>query len=163
MGLGSNMGNCRVNMQTAVQGLATAGTVTGVSSLYESAPVGPAGQQPYLNAVVALRTPWPLGDLLDLAKRLEWTMGRRPAMRWSSRPIDIDIVLAGDRRIGTARLTVPHAELVNRGFVLQPLAELTPQVIHPVLGSTIAELAAAVDLTGLRIIEPSSWVYTKGS
>lgn len=159
LGLGSNLGNRLRNLQVGLRLLAPAATVQEVSSLYESEPVGPTGQQPYWNAVAAVETGLPPRALLALLKRVERQVGRRPGSVWDSRPLDLDILLAGAIRLDEPGLTVPHPRLAERPFVLVPLADIAPHLAHPVLGRTVADLRAAIGDRGLRRIAGPEWVY----
>jgi 2-amino-4-hydroxy-6-hydroxymethyldihydropteridine diphosphokinase len=118
------------------------------SSTYETAPVGgPPGQGPYLNQVVGFTTDLPAPDLLRRLQEIETKMGRVRAERFGPRTLDLDLLLYGDLVYQDESLTVPHPRLQERLFVLQPLAEIAPGLVHPVLKKTIAELLA--DLTGV--------------
>lgn len=126
LALGSNLGDRRARLRSAVRGIGRLPrtSVVRCSSLYESAPVGPGRQGPYLNAVLEARTGLPpLGLLVEL-KRLEARAGRRPGPRWGPRPLDIDILAYGRRRISGRLLRVPHPLARRRPFVAVPRAEL---------------------------------------
>ena len=106
------------------------------SSLYRSAPVGPAGQPEYINAVAELETELEPDALLDGLQSIEVAHGRRRSgERWGPRTLDLDLLLYDDLRIKTERLTVPHAEMTGRNFVLGPLAEIAPDVRIPGSGA----------------------------
>jgi len=132
LGLGSNLGDRLGFLQGAITGLAsTPGIeVVAVSRVYETAPVGGPHQGPYLNAVVAVDTDLGATELLDVAQRLEAAAGRIRAERWGPRSLDVDVLLIGDERITTDRLTVPHPRLFERGFVLAPLADVAPSLVE---------------------------------
>ncbi len=161
LGLGANVGNRRENLRMALRYLADRGcTVVAVSSLYRSEAVVPEGADPgpdYFNAACEIATDLPPHDLLAVLKQIEHDIGRRPSPRWSARPVDIDILLYGDQRIDTPDLTVPHPLILERNFVVAPLAELASDVPHPALAKTIGELAEDTDFAGLEHLEDPAW------
>jgi 2-amino-4-hydroxy-6-hydroxymethyldihydropteridine diphosphokinase len=125
--LGGNEGPRERRLRDALKGLASlpGSRVLARSRVYETAPVGPSSR-PYLNMTVRVKTGLsPLGLLIEL-KRLESAAGRKPGGRWTSRPLDIDILSYGSRRVKNAWLTVPHPRVLERAFVLAPLSELAP-------------------------------------
>jgi 2-amino-4-hydroxy-6-hydroxymethyldihydropteridine diphosphokinase len=145
--LGSNLGDRRVTLDAAVEALRqTPGvTVTRVSSVYETEPVGgPAGQGKYLNAVAEVQADLPAPDLLRALLAIEDRLGRVRAERFGPRTMDLDLLLYGtethDVHEPGIDLTVPHPRLHERLFVLEPLAEIAPLAVHPVLQSTAADL-----------------------
>lgn len=122
------------------------------SRVYETLPVGGREQPPYLNACCVGWTRSEPAALLDTLKRLESRAGRDPhAPRFSSRPLDLDILLYGSEVLATPRLTIPHASLPERAFVLVPLAEIAGEWKHPVLGRSIGDLAADIDPSGVSV------------
>ena len=124
------------------------------SSIYETAPVGgPPGQGPYLNAVVGFPTDLPAPEVLLHLQEIENRLGRVRAERHGPRTIDLDLLLYDDLVCQDETLTVPHPRLHERLFVLQPLAEIAPGLVHPVLKRTIADLLAG--LTGMRVVGAS--------
>jgi 2-amino-4-hydroxy-6-hydroxymethyldihydropteridine diphosphokinase len=157
LGLGSNLGNRLANLQAGLRLLTPDATLVSVSPLYQSAPVGPEGQQPYWNAAAHVETALPPRALLRLLKRIEWQMGRRPAVVWSARPLDMDILLLDGERVDEPDLVVPHPRLAERPFVLVPLAEIAPEITHPVLGRTIRELKDAAGDSGLQLVAGQEW------
>lgn len=132
IGLGSNLEQPRQQLEQAIKSLAnTQGiTVKTVSSHYKSAPLGPEGQQDYINAVVSVETQLSAEQLLDELQRIENRQGRVRSERWGARTLDLDILLYGDEVIDNDRLTVPHREMANRNFVLLPLIEITSEEFH---------------------------------
>jgi 2-amino-4-hydroxy-6-hydroxymethyldihydropteridine diphosphokinase len=154
--LGSNLGDRRAYLERAAEALRglPGVTVTRQSSLYETAPVGgPAGQGPYLNAAAEVRTDLPAEALLHALLDIESQLGRVRQERDGPRTIDLDLLLYGDLVCAGPELTVPHPRLHERLFVLRPLAEIAPGVVHPVLKRTALDLLA--DLQGLRPFGPS--------
>jgi 2-amino-4-hydroxy-6-hydroxymethyldihydropteridine diphosphokinase len=156
LGLGSNLGNRLANLQDALRRLEPDLQVTDVSSLYESGPVGPPGQPPYLNAVAAATTALEPYALLRRIKRVEWDLGRRPGPRWGPRPMDIDILAIDGISLGAADLTIPHPRIEERPFVLVPLAEVAPDLVLAG-GATAREAAAAANRDELRVIAGPEW------
>jgi 2-amino-4-hydroxy-6-hydroxymethyldihydropteridine diphosphokinase len=130
IGLGSNLGDRRALLRQAVEGLEAAGDVTGVSPLYETAPVGgPEGQGPYLNGVVELSTSDPPRRLLERCRALEAAAGRVRTVRWGPRTLDADVLWVEGWQVDEEDLTVPHPRLWERRFVVQPLADLAPDLV----------------------------------
>lgn len=129
LGLGSNLGDRRAELLRAVQGLPD---VAAVSSLYETEPVGgPPGQGPFLNVVVELDTGLGPRALLEVARRLESEAERRRDVRWGPRTLDVDVLLVGEMVVDDGDLVVPHPRMWERRFVVDPLAELAPEVVPP--------------------------------
>ncbi|HEX6752768.1 MAG TPA: 2-amino-4-hydroxy-6-hydroxymethyldihydropteridine diphosphokinase [Solirubrobacterales bacterium] len=134
LGLGSNVGDRESHLRAAIELLARRGVeVEGVSSAYETEPVGEVLDQPdFLNAAIRVRTELEPEALLDACKEVEVERGRAlDAPRHSPRPLDVDLLLLGDIELQTDRLTLPHAEVTSRRFVLAPLLELDPDLALP--------------------------------
>ncbi len=134
LGLGSNVGDRESHLRTAVVALREHGVaVEATSSLYETEPVGEILDQPdFLNAAVRIRTDLEPEELLDLCKAIEVESGRMlGGQRHGPRPLDVDLLLLGDLKVSTERLTVPHPQVTTRRFVLAPLLELDPDLTLP--------------------------------
>jgi len=132
--IGSNLSAPLEQVNAAIQALADIpqSRIVAVSSFYRTPPLGPQDQPDYLNAAVALETALDAESLLDNTQRIELQQGReRKAERWGPRTLDLDIMLFGDAIIRTGRLTVPHYDMKNRGFMLWPLIEIAPQLTFP--------------------------------
>ncbi len=148
IGIGSNLGDRKANCREARDKLGELPDtrVVAASSYYESEPHGDARTW-FVNAVVELETEINPTDLLKNTKKIEEAMGRRrvKGKRWGSRVIDLDILLFNNEVLNKRNLKLPHPRLPKRRFVLAPLAELAPQLIHPSLNVSISELLATVD------------------
>ncbi|HGA2727831.1 TPA: 2-amino-4-hydroxy-6-hydroxymethyldihydropteridine diphosphokinase [Enterobacter hormaechei] len=132
--IGSNLASPLEQVNAAVQALGEIpqSRIVAVSSFYRTPPLGPQDQPDYLNAAVVLDTELNAETLLDNTQRIELHQGRvRKAERWGPRTLDLDIMLFGDEVINTERLTVPHYDMKNRGFMLWPLFEVAPNLIFP--------------------------------
>lgn len=150
LGLGTNLGDRRHNLERAVSRLAPLVTVTAVSPIYASEPWGVTDQPEFLNICLAGRAAASPAELLSFLKNLEIELGRQKTSKWGPRLIDIDILLYADWIVQSNELTIPHPFMAERAFVLRPLADIAPGVTHPVNGLTVAEMAAAVSADGLR-------------
>ncbi len=145
VGVGSNQGDRLELISQAIQRL---GRLSGIrvvqmATISETRPVGGPAQPDFLNTVVELDTAHAPQELLRMLQTLERELGRVPSsVRWGPRPIDLDVLLYDDRVIQEPNLTIPHARLHVRRFVLEPLAQLAPMAVHPVLGQTIDALRA---------------------
>jgi 2-amino-4-hydroxy-6-hydroxymethyldihydropteridine diphosphokinase len=151
LALGSNVGDREANLRTAVNRLGSDEIrMLRRSSLYETAPQELLDQPWFLNAVVEVETSlFPL-QLLARVRQIERQMGRRRVTPKGPRNIDIDILFYGRTVIRTAELEVPHPRIAQRRFVLEPLAEITPDFRHPVTGTTVNEMLAALAPQGIR-------------
>lgn len=152
--LGSNLASPldQVNAAVAALGNIPATQRVAVSSFYRTPPLGPQDQPDYLNAAVALDTTLEPETLLDHTQRIELQQGRvRKAERWGPRTLDLDIMLFGNRLLNTPRLTVPHYDMHNRGFMLWPLFEIAPELVFPD-GTTLADI-----LKQLNSARPAHW------
>jgi len=142
IGFGSNIGDRLGHIQNAIQVLSkTEGiTLRKISSIYTTDPVGYEAQAQFLNGVVAIHTSLSPLSLLHTLKNIETAIGRKHRIRWGPREIDLDILIYGDLCVQTEKLVIPHPEMRLRGFVLIPLAEIAPNLVHPVFQETIQTL-----------------------
>lgn len=141
IGLGSNLGDCRANLQTALSDLNGHPNIALIrtSSFYSTAPLGPK-QPDFLNAVAQVRTSLPADELLLALHLIEQDLGRQRQEHWGPRTIDLDILLYAEMVIDQPDLTVPHPQMHLRSFVLKGLCELEGDLIHPLLGCTVRQL-----------------------
>ncbi|MEH0886723.1 2-amino-4-hydroxy-6-hydroxymethyldihydropteridine diphosphokinase [Enterobacter sp. UNJFSC 003] len=145
--IGSNLASPLEQVNAAVQALGEIPQtrIVSVSSFYRTPPLGPQDQPDYLNATVVLETALDAETLLDNTQRIELQQGRvRKAERWGPRTLDLDIMLFGDTVISTERLTVPHYDMKNRGFMLWPLFEVAPELSFPD-GTSLSSLLKKLD------------------
>ncbi|MBT8193797.1 MAG: 2-amino-4-hydroxy-6-hydroxymethyldihydropteridine diphosphokinase [Acidimicrobiia bacterium] len=131
VGFGSNIGDRQDHLDAGLGVLSASWTPVSRSSLYESAPVGPVEQGPFLNAVAVFETSAGPAEVLSLLLAAEQSRGRTREVRWGPRTLDLDLLLYGDRTVEEPGLTVPHPELTNRRFVLEPLLEAWPEAALP--------------------------------
>ncbi len=142
VGLGSNLGDRKkhiinaINRINACKGM----SVVNKSGFYETKPVGGPSQPDFINCVLELKTGNKPHKLLKEFKEIEFELGRRPGVRWGSRVIDIDILLYENEVVKVDDLKIPHENMHERFFVLEPLCEISPESRHPVLKKTIHEL-----------------------
>lgn len=168
IGLGANLGDPRRTLARALVELEGEGLrLLAVSDLYRTAPLGPDDQPDFLNAVAEAETELEPLELLRRMKALETRLGRLPRARWREREIDLDLLLArrGDvwLRVSSEDLELPHPRLEQRAFVLAPLLQLRPDIVHPGTGRPLAESLGKPEIRaqGLRAMgEESGWYRT---
>ena len=139
--LGSNLGNRQLFLKQADDAIAQrVGNIIKRSSVYETQSWGKTDEPDYLNQVLQVQTALPPRGVLQCILAIEQTMGRKRIEKWGSRTIDIDILFYGDEVVNEADLIIPHPHLHQRKFVLEPLAEIAPGYIHPVLNKSILQI-----------------------
>ena len=148
IGVGSNQGDRLEAISKAARALGAIGGVRllQMATVIETEPVGGPPQGPYLNTVVEVETRLQPRDLLKVLQAVERQLGRLPsAERWAPRPIDLDILLYDDLVMAEPDLSIPHPRMHERVFVLEPLVQLAPAAVHPLLKQTVAALRERLD------------------
>jgi 2-amino-4-hydroxy-6-hydroxymethyldihydropteridine diphosphokinase len=149
LALGSNMGNRAANLKAAIAALPPQMEVKAKSRVYETPPWGYTNQEKFLNQVLMVQTYVSPEPLMKHLKRLEVALGREPTFQYGPRLIDIDILFFDDLVFESSILTIPHPHLHERGFVLLPLMDIAPDLVHPVRKQTIRQLIAICDVSGI--------------
>lgn len=150
LGLGTNIGDRKRNLRAAIKAMAPGARVEAESRVYETPAWGYKDQPDFLNMVVKAETGLQPDDLLAYLKRIERRLGRIATFRWGPRLIDIDILFYGDGVWNSSGLIIPHPRLHERAFVLVPMMDIAPDLVHPVLGQTIRQLVGGIDASGVR-------------
>jgi 2-amino-4-hydroxy-6-hydroxymethyldihydropteridine diphosphokinase len=156
IGFGSNQGDSVAICRAAIRSLSehSAIRVVRVSSFYRTAPVGLLDQGWFVNGVILCTTSLSPSELMDVLHDVERSFGRTRAVRWGPRTLDLDLLAYGDRVLQLPELTVPHARMHERRFVLAPLVEIHPEWIHPVLGQSARELLSGLPGEDGQDVEP---------
>lgn len=150
LSLGSNLGKRPANLKQAISSLPPQMIVKAKSKVYETPPWGYTEQDNFLNQVVKVTTYLEPLPLLKHIKRMEVAMGRKSTFRHGPRLIDIDILFYDDDVLKTSSLTIPHPHMHERGFVLLPMMDIAPDLVHPVMKKKIRELIGSCDLGGIK-------------
>ena len=150
LALGSNLGDRLTNLQQAIASLPPQMEVQAKSFVYETPPWGYEDQPKFLNQAIKAKTYLDPEPLLKHLKRLEVALGRKESFPNGPRLIDIDILFYDDLVLKTALLTIPHPRLHERGFVLLPLMDINPNLVHPVFKKSVRDMAAKCDVTGIE-------------
>ncbi|NJD02350.1 MAG: 2-amino-4-hydroxy-6-hydroxymethyldihydropteridine diphosphokinase [Ruminiclostridium sp.] len=149
IGLGSNMGDKRKNIEDAISILGSENStkVTAVSEMYVTKPLGYIQQEDFVNGAVEIRTLLPPYQLLDFLHSIETQLKRERTIHWGPRTIDLDILFYGDLLISDEKLVVPHLRMHERLFVIKPMCDIAPYITHPLLGKRMLELKAELEKT----------------
>jgi 2-amino-4-hydroxy-6-hydroxymethyldihydropteridine diphosphokinase len=150
LALGSNIGDRLANLKQAIDSLTPQMEVKAKSSVYETPPWGYEDQPKFLNQVVKAKTYLDPGPLLKHLKRLEVALGRKESFPNGPRLIDMDILFYDELIVNTSSLVIPHPRLHERGFVLLPLMELSPDLVHPLIKKSVREMVAGCDVGGIK-------------
>jgi len=151
LSLGSNLGNRAANLKEALSSLPPQMEVKAKSKVYETPPWGYTDQPNFLNQVVKVNTYVEPEPLLKHLKRLEIALGRKESFQYGPRLIDMDILFYDTLVLETPVLVLPHPQVHKRGFVLMPMMDIAPDLVHPVLKKSIRELIALCDLDGIEV------------
>ncbi|MBN2548425.1 MAG: 2-amino-4-hydroxy-6-hydroxymethyldihydropteridine diphosphokinase [Anaerolineales bacterium] len=154
LALGSNLGDRAANLQAALSGMPPDVRVLASSPVYETPPWGVLDQPAFLNQAAWVETDLSPRQLLVFLKELERKLGRSKTVRYGPRQIDLDILFFDDLILEANDLVIPHPRLAERAFVLAPLADLAPDLVHPLLGKTVRQLLALADCTGVELYHP---------
>ncbi len=156
LGIGSNLGKRRENLQKAVSALRKNLHIDRISKIYETQPWGFTDQPAFLNQVLSAETEMEPLELLAEVKEIEKGIGRTLTFRYGPRVIDIDILFYDDLILDEENLSIPHPMIAERAFVLVPLDEIAPQWVHPVLQQTVHDLVQHIDQQGIIPLEEST-------
>lgn len=151
IGIGSNLGDRKENVRKAIHMLQESARVLAVSSMYESEPLYYENQGWFINCVAKIETGLSPRGLLRRLKGIERSLGRKKGVRYGPRVIDLDILFYGDRILAEDDLAIPHPRIQERRFVLAPLAEIEPNLLHPALRRTASQLLEGLHLEGRAV------------
>jgi 2-amino-4-hydroxy-6-hydroxymethyldihydropteridine diphosphokinase len=140
LALGSNLGEREENLESAISALQAQGELLAKSRIYETEPVGYEDQPAFLNQVCKVAMKYSPTELLEVTQRIERELGRKPTFPSGPRIIDIDVLFYGERIIHTTNVDIPHPKIPERRFVLVPMCDIAPNLIHPELGKSMREL-----------------------
>ena len=152
LSLGSNLGDRLANLQNAISALPPKIKPLNQSSVYETSPWGYSNQPDFYNQVIKAETQLKPADVLVYIKSLEVSLGRQETFRFGPRLIDLDLLFFDTVILNTPVLTIPHPRITERAFVLVPLAEISPDLIHPGIDKTIQQLKSAIDTSSVTQI-----------
>lgn len=153
LGLGSNLGDRQANLFRALQLLEPEVGIESVSSIYRTDPWGVQEQPHFLNCAVAANTSLTPHELLVKLKSIEQKMGRQPTFRYGPRLVDLDILLYDELILSSDELTIPHPRMLERAFVLVPLAEIIGSLLHPIRKLSFRQLADEINRSGIELYD----------
>ena len=155
LALGSNLGDRLGNLKLAIASLSPQIEVRAKSRVYETPPWGYTEQPAFLNQVIKGNTYVEPVQLIKHLKRLEVALGREATFQNGPRLIDLDILFYDELTLNTPQLILPHPRLHERGFVLMPLSDISPNLVHPTTGETVSQMLASCDTNGIHVYEKS--------
>lgn len=157
IGMGGNLGNVRATFSKAIQTMNSRSDLHAIrsSSYFESAPIGERAGGTFLNAALAIDVDCSPHELLTALQEIETDLGRMRTIHWGPRTLDLDIIGFGNEIVATPELTIPHPACWYRRFVLDPLLDIAPDWVHPVLGESVTQLRGRLERRPLRVGVPA--------